>query len=242
MAVPTIRIPSFSFTDAERVENQDHINSLLDHCATLLDSYREQRSLFDLRDASIVVEDAILMASDLGVCKSPPLAKCYTYKGHILSAMKEYQAARDAYHKASRTTTYNSADHSVSRQATNLATEMEQKSREEKRKGRIWSRAHRSDSSFLSTKKPASEHQDIRLTAIGPHRTCPPVQVVGAKRSVFIEKAGFHTLIQPQRVVQSDGVLAMEALPSSGIADRIRISIRRAVSNPSSRHLAVRVL
>ncbi|KAI4862391.1 hypothetical protein F4820DRAFT_451052 [Hypoxylon rubiginosum] len=139
MAVPELRMPSFGFTEDEKVDNDVHILSLLNQCSANLDKYRENSSALDLDDASFALDEALVMAEDSDTCKSPPLARCYLCKGHVLCAMEKYYEARTAYQKALSILGCNPIDNAASEQAASLAEEMGHKVRDTKRKGGIWS-------------------------------------------------------------------------------------------------------
>ncbi|KAI1103504.1 hypothetical protein F4804DRAFT_333259 [Jackrogersella minutella] len=154
MAVSDISVPSFDVTKDEKVENENHINSLLRRSADLLDSYRKESSPFDLHDASLAVQDALFIANDPGACESPPLAVCYLHQGHVLEAMNKYIEARNAYRKATRVPSRSSLDHTASEQAAGWAAKMDQKVRDGKRKGGIWTDAYQKGSSATAQIQP----------------------------------------------------------------------------------------
>ncbi|KAI0835212.1 hypothetical protein F5Y06DRAFT_299886 [Hypoxylon sp. FL0890] len=174
MAAPSI-MPSFSITDVEKVENVNHINSLLRRCIFLLESYGKRLSAFDLRDASFAVHDALFMANDLDACESPPLAKCYLYQGHVLGAMKKYPEARDAYQKAARISSRNFAERAASEMAAGLAVRMEDEIRDGKRKAGIWSDIIRQDSLHLNRVQSHYEYNN-QLKKVGSPHTSQPIQ------------------------------------------------------------------
>ncbi|KAI1646734.1 uncharacterized protein F4817DRAFT_122450 [Daldinia loculata] len=188
MAASNIKMPDFGITTTEKVKNKDHVNSLLRDCRALLDNYRKSPSEFDLDDALTAVQDALIIASDPDACESPPVATCYLYKGHVLWIMKRYQEAQNAYRLASKTIGTTPADRKASEKAVSYVVEVDERVREEKRKGGLWTETYDSDfphvdSRFQSRYKFRSE----KLINAGLHYACPPIQDLGAKRVPCIE-------------------------------------------------------
>ncbi|KAI1770063.1 hypothetical protein F4818DRAFT_278927 [Hypoxylon cercidicola] len=235
MAVPDLRMPSFSFMEDEKVDNDVHILSLLNQCAACLDNYRSSSSTLDLDDASFALDEALVMAEDPDVCESPPLARCYLYKGHVLCAMEEYAEARSAYQKAINTPSCNPIDSAASEQAGPLAVQMEQKIRDAKRKGGIWSP---SDRPMLPHHPPAvrhtSEYGGARPKEEASPYDFPPVHQVGRHRPV-ITKSQLQSLLQPQRLVESDGVWTVEGQSTPSHREKSRIGLRCFVQESLAR-------
>ncbi|KAI1660604.1 hypothetical protein F4813DRAFT_400747 [Daldinia decipiens] len=195
MAASNIKMPSFGMTTTEKVKNKDHVNSLLQHCRALLHSYRNNPSEFDLDDAFTVVQDALLIASDPDACESPPLATCYLYKGHALWIMKRYQEAQDAYRLASKTLGTSPADRKASEKAVSYVVEIDEKVREDKRKGGLWTETYDLDFLHVDSRiQPRYKCRSEKLINTGLHHACPPIQDLGAKRVTHIEIPEFlHT-------------------------------------------------
>ncbi|KAI0135885.1 hypothetical protein F4814DRAFT_402871 [Daldinia grandis] len=192
MAASNVKMPAFGITITERVKNKDYVNSLLQNCRTLLENYRKSPSEFDLDDAFIAVQDALIIASDRDVCESPPLATCYLYKGHALWIMKRHQEAQDAYRIASRTLGTTPTDRQASEKAVAYVMAVDEKVREEKRKGGLWTETYDLGFPHVDNRiKSRSRYRNEELTNTGLHYACPPIQDLGAKRVPCIEGPEF---------------------------------------------------
>ncbi|XXH00915.1 hypothetical protein Hte_007266 [Hypoxylon texense] len=234
MAVPDLRMPSFGFTEDEKVDNDVHILSLLNQCMTFLDNYRENSSTLDLDDASFALEQALVLAEDLDVCQSPPLARCYLYKGHVLCAMEKYYDARTAYRKALRVLNSNPIDNAASEQAAALAVEMEHKARNAKRKGGIWSPDRSMWQDYPPKVRLPIEYCGGRLRRASSRYVFPPCQQVRRSRP-FITEPRLQDLPQPQRLVESGGVWTAEVISAPSRGETIRASLRCYVQDSIAR-------
>lgn len=231
MAVPSIRMPSFGLTAAEKADNNASINATLQRCEAVLADEQKKHSPIELRDIVIAVQDAIVLAHDADACESPPLARCYLYKGHILETMKKYIEAGDAYRKAAKQPTGNHpAD---AEQAAERAAEMDRKVRDGKRRGRVGPSAY--ESGLLRISKMQSVYEwRIGGQKKSFHYPCPPVQHVGARRTpCLVERPQLRRSHQPQRLVPCDGGWTAEAACTPRIQSRFRPSIRCVTPEPS---------
>ncbi|KAI8963113.1 hypothetical protein F5Y11DRAFT_166077 [Daldinia sp. FL1419] len=216
MAASEIKMPAFDFTSDERVQNKDHVGSLLRDCRAFLESYRKSSSEFDLDNACAAVREALLLANEPDVCESPPLATCNLYNGHVLWIMKRYEQAKDAYLLASKIPGVDHADRRASERAVDYAMEVDQKVLEERRKGGIWSENH--DWDFLDVDRhmqSSLEHNGKEWENTRSHHTYPPIKKVEAKKTTRIEAPTFFRNPIPRKAVKSDIPRVVEAAPLS---------------------------
>ncbi|KAI6084096.1 hypothetical protein F4821DRAFT_262282 [Hypoxylon rubiginosum] len=213
MAVPDLRMPSFGFTEAEKVDNDGHVLSLLSQCSAFLDSYWTNTSTMALDDASFALNQAIVLAEDPDACECPSLAKCYLYKGHVLCAMDEFADARSAYLRASRMSSYSPIDGAASKQAAFLAMQMKHKIRDMKRKGGIWPPYQSVENCGARAEK-----------AVSPY-AFPPCQHVRRNRPRIIEPQRQNTP-EPHGLVESDGVWTPEVISTTRRREKIRAGLR----------------
>ncbi|KAI1396240.1 hypothetical protein F4819DRAFT_504622 [Hypoxylon fuscum] len=237
MAVPDVRFSFFDFSKDEKADNLDHINSLLQQCETLLDSYQRDPRDFVLHETRILVKNAMWMANDPDACEYPPLTRCYLCKGRILWATQKYSEAREAFRRASKAPNHSPGDQDLTAQAIALELRMEIESREMKRKGGIWSSTYkRISAQFNQVKKVRypGKYRDERLKKQALRYNLPPLQE--ARRSCsLVTKPQLHEIPQPQRLVENDGVWTAEVIPASESEDDSRNGLQRLVDHSVAR-------
>ncbi|KAI1481753.1 hypothetical protein K445DRAFT_308920 [Daldinia sp. EC12] len=234
MARSDVKMLSIGFSMSDKAENTEHVRSLLRTCRALLDKYRKSPSEFDLDDAFFAVQDALIIASDPGVCEYPPLATCYLYKGHVLWIMKKHQEAQNAYRLASKTLGNGPADRKASEQAVSYAAEVDQRVRDEKRKAGLWSDTYDLDFPDIdSWLQSCCEPSDEKPVSTGIHYACPPVQDLGAKRAPRIKAPRF--LHRPHQPVQCYEARIEDLVPPSPGARKLRSMRGRQIDSTSHR-------
>ncbi|KAL7625850.1 hypothetical protein AAE478_005073 [Parahypoxylon ruwenzoriense] len=236
--MPEIRFPSLDFTVDEKAETKRYINSCLRRCAALLDD--DQADRYQARhDAHGVVSDALSLAKDPDACESPPLAKCNLYLGHVLRAMKKYGEARNAYLEASKSPTYDSVDRAASQQAAEFASEMEQKVRDRKRKGGIWSAGyHGASPRAVRFHHLGAHRQGVQLETAALQPPCTPKPEVHRTGSVVRKPTVHHLshqISRPHMLIKSNGGWAAEAI-STPKEERLQRGRSRRVQDPSNTH------
>ncbi|KAI1805959.1 hypothetical protein F4811DRAFT_195303 [Daldinia bambusicola] len=221
MARSDVKILNIGFSMSDKADNTEHVRSLLRTCRALLDNYRKSPSEFDLEDAFFAVQDALIIASDPGVCEYPPLATCYLYKGHVLWVMKRYQEAQNAYRRASKTLGNGPADRKASEQAVSYVAEGDQKVRDEKRKGGMWAETYDLDFPDIDSWIPClDDPRDEKPTNGNFHYACPPIQNLKARRTPRIDVPEFpHRPVQPTPCYEA---MIQELAPPSPGARKLR--------------------
>ncbi|KAI1758875.1 hypothetical protein GGR53DRAFT_471907 [Hypoxylon sp. FL1150] len=223
MAVSDLQMPSFGFTESEKVDNDIHVLSLLDQCAALLDTYRQNASTLDLDDALFAVNEATMLAEDPDACESPPLARCYLYKGHVLRATERYVEASAAYLRATHMPSNNPIDSAAAEQAAPLAREMDRKIRDAKRKGGIWQPGSQSSGECVAWPK----------KAVSPY-AFPPCQQVRRNQPRVVDPQLQNTL-EPQGLVESGGVWTPKPISTISRREKIRAGLRCLVQDALAR-------
>ncbi|KAI1206847.1 uncharacterized protein F4807DRAFT_216815 [Annulohypoxylon truncatum] len=220
MAMSKISLPSFDFTEDEKVENQNYVNYLLHRSLELLDGYKKKSTVFDLYDAAVAVEDALAIAKDPGACESPPLAKCYLNQGHILEAMENYAEARSAYQKAARAPSYSALDRAASEQAAYCEAQIEQNVRDGRRKGGLWPDIYQPGSSNANPVQ------------------SPNLREVGARKP-SIERPRIHNLQRSQHLAPCHEGWMTEAVSTPGL-DHRGMLLPTSPLRSFKEHLAIR--
>ncbi|KAI1466693.1 uncharacterized protein F4812DRAFT_451650 [Daldinia caldariorum] len=232
MAGVNVKMLNIGFSMSDKADNTEHVRSLLRTCRALLDKYRKSPSEFDLDDAFFAVQDALIIASDPGVCEYPPLATCYLYKGHVLWIMKKYQEAQNAYRRASKTLGNGPADRKASEQALSFAAVVDQKVRDEKRKGGMWAETYDLDFPDIDSWIPSlDDSHDEKPTNSDFHYACPPIQKVEARRTPRIDAPEFpHRPVQPTPCYEA---MIQELVPSSPGTRKLRSMRGRQIDSTS---------